>query len=122
MDELDSLIKRLQSHHPLPPGDQDKQARQAMLSLQNGLLNLDSNNEQASQIQDQLGRMLQPGAPLALGDLQRLQADLQRFAAEAARRFTQQEDKPLLTNVDPSRLPPAYRGRIQKYFEKLSEK
>lgn len=27
-----------------------------------------------------------------------------------------------MTSIDPSRLPPAYRRRIQKYFEKLSEK
>ena len=27
-----------------------------------------------------------------------------------------------LSNIDPARLPPAYRGRIQKYFQKLSEK
>ena len=31
-------------------------------------------------------------------------------------------NRPELMNIDPSRLPPAYRGRIQKYFQRLSEK
>jgi hypothetical protein len=28
---------------------------------------------------------------------------------------------PEMTSIDPSRLPPAYRGRIQKYYQKLSD-
>jgi hypothetical protein len=47
---------------------------------------------------------------------------LQHFSVETADHLAKREDKPEVTNIDPSRLPPAYRGRIQKYFQKLSEK
>ena len=31
-------------------------------------------------------------------------------------------DEKAMTYIDPSRLPPSYRGPIEKYFQKLSEK
>jgi len=36
--------------------------------------------------------------------------------------LARQEDQPDVSNIDPAHLPAAYRGRIQKYFQKLSEK
>ena len=48
--------------------------------------------------------------------------ELQHFSMEAAEQLASREDKPELTHIDPAKLPPAYRGRIQKYFEKLSER
>ena len=48
--------------------------------------------------------------------------ELRHFSVETADQLATKEDKPEVTNIDPSHLPPAYRGRIQKYFQKLSEK
>ena len=47
---------------------------------------------------------------------------MQHFSLETTAQIERRQDKPEVTNIDPTRLPPAYRGRIQKYFEKLSEK
>ena len=55
-------------------------------------------------------------------DLKKLMDQLQHFSVETSDRLAKKEDKPDITNIDPTRLPPAYRGRIQKYFQKLSEK
>jgi hypothetical protein len=55
-------------------------------------------------------------------DLRKLIAELQHFSVETADQMAKREDKPEVTNIDPTRLPPAYRGRIQKYFQRLSEK
>ena len=57
-----------------------------------------------------------------IGDLKKLMDELQHFSVETADHLAKKEDKPEVTNIDPTRLPPAYRGRIQKYFQKLSEK
>jgi hypothetical protein len=46
---------------------------------------------------------------------------LRNFSVEVADKQGKKEN-PEITNIDPSRLPPAYRGRIEKYYEKLSER
>jgi hypothetical protein len=54
--------------------------------------------------------------------LKRLAAELQRFSIETADAAAKKDRPAEVTNIDPSRLPPAYRGRIENYFKKLSEK
>ena len=66
--------------------------------------------------------MLKAETPLEVGDLKKLMDELQHFSVETSDRLAKKDDKPEVTNIDPSKLPPAYRGRIQKYFQKLSEK
>ena len=69
-----------------------------------------------------LDKVLKGEQPLDIGDLRKLLQDLQHFSVETSSRLAKNEEKPDVNNIDPSRLPPAYRGRIQKYFQKLSEK
>jgi hypothetical protein len=59
---------------------------------------------------------------LDVDDLKKLMDQLQHFSVETADHLAKKEERPDITNIDPTRLPPAYRGRIQKYFQKLSEK
>ncbi len=66
--------------------------------------------------------MLQAQTPLEAGDLKKLMDSLQQFSLETSEQLAKQDAPPEISNVDPSHLPPAYRGRIQKYFQKLSEK
>jgi uncharacterized protein YfeS len=80
------------------------------------------NNEQGQQLLSQLQEMLKAAEGLDPGDLKKLMEALQHFSVETSEQLAKEEDRPELNNIDPSRLPPAYRGRIQKYFEKLSEK
>jgi hypothetical protein len=47
---------------------------------------------------------------------------LRSFSVETSARRATSEDKPEVSGIDPSKLPPAYRGRIEEYFKKLSEK
>ena len=55
-------------------------------------------------------------------NLKKLMDELQNFSLEVSALQAKKDDKPEVTNIDPTRLPPAYRGRIEKYFQKLSEK
>ena len=59
---------------------------------------------------------------LEVGDLKKLMEELQSYSVETSEQLAVKENKPDVTNIDPAKLPPAYRGRIQKYFQKLSEK
>ena len=61
-------------------------------------------------------------SPLDVENLKKLLEELQNFSLELSSVEAKKEDKPEVTNIDATRLPPAYRGRIEKYFQKLSEK
>jgi hypothetical protein len=123
MAELDSLVKQMENSRQTPRDDLKKQGREAFYNLQRGIRSLHGENDQAKQLlmalQDQLNK---EEGQIDVAVLKRLMNDLQHFSMEAADQLATKEDKPEVTNIDPARLPPAYRGRIQKYFQKLSEK
>jgi hypothetical protein len=122
MAELESLIKQLQNSRQVSRTDQTKQGREALANLQAGVRDLYGNNDRAVQLLQQLDKMLQGEQPIEVEDLKKLINELQHFSVETADQMERRQDKPEVTNIDPTRLPPAYRGRIQKYFQRLSEK
>ena len=115
-------MKQAQSKHALKPGDQTKEGQEALFNLQTGMREMYGNNERGNQILVQLEEMLKDEKPLDPVTLQKLMDALQHFSVETFDHAAGKPDKPEVTNIDPTRLPPAYRGRIQKYFQKLSEK
>lgn len=121
MAELDSLIKQLEKSQQIPRADQAKQGQEALYNLQLGLRNHYGNNDHGNQILLSLEQVLKTNA-LEAQDLKKLMEQLQHFSVETTDHLAKKDDKPDVTNIDPTRLPPAYRGRIQKYFQKLSEK
>ncbi len=121
MSQLQNLLNQLQSGRPASPENQGKQGRQALADLQNGMRSLYGNNEAGNQLLAKLDQMLKQEKGLDPGDLSQLLQQLQHFAAETTEKLAKKEGAPDVTNIDPTRLPPAYRGRIQKYFQKLSE-
>ncbi len=122
MAELESLLKQKQREHPLSPQDEAKQRREALFNLQLGLRSKHGDNERGNQIAVQLQEWLKAETPLEVEDLKKLMDELQHFSVETSDRLAKTTEKPEITNIDPTKLPPAYRGRIQKYFQKLSEK
>ncbi|HVM50062.1 MAG TPA: hypothetical protein VMU04_18685 [Candidatus Acidoferrum sp.] len=120
--ELDSLIKQQESNRKLSPGDRAAQEREALSNLRTGMRDLYGNEERGMQILAQLDEQFKKDAPVDVELLKKLVNELEHFSVETADRLATREDKPQVTNIDPSRLPPAYRGRIQKYFQRLSEK
>jgi hypothetical protein len=120
--EIQSLLQRLQEGRSLSPQDQARQSQQALDDLKSGLPNHPADDARAQELLKELEETLKTDAPLNLEDLKTLLADLQRFSLETSPQLAWKEERPDLMNIDPSRLPPAYRGRIQKYFQRLSEK
>jgi hypothetical protein len=120
--ELQSLLQRLEQGRPPTPADQARQSQQALNDLKSGLPNRPADEARAQELLKQLEELLKTEGNLNLEELKKLVADLQRFSLEAAPQLASKPDGPELMNIDPARLPPAYRGRIQKYFQRLSEK
>jgi hypothetical protein len=121
--ELQSLLKQMQDNRNVSPENQAKQGQEALFNLQTGLRSRYGNNDRWNQIMIHLEHELKKGeSPIDLENLKKLMEDLQNFSLEISALEAKKEDKPDVTNIDPARLPPAYRGRIEKYFQKLSEK
>jgi hypothetical protein len=122
MAELESLLKQLEDNRPMTPENQGKQGREALGNLQNGLRGLYGNDDHGTQLLMKLDQLLKSERVLEAEDLRSLISELQHFSVETSDQMARREDQPEVTNIDPTRLPPAYRGRIQKYFQRLSEK
>jgi hypothetical protein len=122
MSELESLLKQLEDKRQMTRENQRKQGKEALGNLQAGMRALYGDNESGTQLLQKLDNLLKGEKPVEVEDLRRLISELQHFSVETSDQMAKREDKPEVTNIDPTRLPPAYRGRIQKYFQKLSEK
>lgn len=122
MAELQSLLRQLERNQQPTGQDQAKQGQQALFNLQTGMRSRFGDNDQGNQLLLQLEQLLKNEAGLEPGNLKQLLTQLEQFSAEASAQLAKSEDQPELKNIDPARLPPAYRSRIQKYFQKLSEK
>jgi hypothetical protein len=121
LSQLNSLLKQLEREQPPSAEDQAKQKAEALFNLQNGARSYYGDNNGGEQLLVSVEKMLK-AEQLDVGDLKKLIEQLQHFSVETSDQLAKKEDRPEVSNIDPARLPPAYRGRIQKYFQKLSEK
>jgi hypothetical protein len=126
MDQLQSLIKQLEAQRPVSKENLAKQSAEALYNLQNALREPAGSNERGNQIMVRLEQELKNKkageSPEDIQALKKLMEELQNISVEMFARRDPKEDKPEVRSIDPSQLPPAYRGRIEKYFQKLSEK
>jgi hypothetical protein len=119
--QLDSLIKQLEKQSNNK--SQGQQGQEALYNLQTGMRDQYGSNERGNQILLRLEKALKSNQQMPeVANLKKLMDELQKFSVEMKSDVAKKEEKVDVTNIDPARLPPAYRGRIQKYFEKLSEK
>jgi hypothetical protein len=122
MAELDSLIKQCELGRSVSPEDQAKQGQEALLNLQTGMRAQHGDDTRGNDLLLKLQDLLKGEKPVDIDNLKKLLAELQHFSVETSTQLAKAETNPEVSNIDPSRLPPAYRGRIQKYFQKLSER
>lgn len=120
MAQLQGLLNRLQNNKPLSPEDLEKLREETSVNLQDGL-NLYGSNENSKQLLLLIEKELKDkGHPLDIEGLKKLMSELEYFSAEV-KDPSKKSDDPVVTNIDPTRVPPAYRGRVERYFRKLSE-
>ena len=122
LSQLESLLQHQQNNHPLSPENNAKQREEALRNLSAGLWGMHGHNERTDKVVALLERELkEKGQPLDELRIQKLMDELRTFSIEVSDKDRKKPDEPTTTTVDPSRLPPAYRGRIEQYFKKLSE-
>lgn len=117
-----SRLEQLLQEMDKPNGPEGKSARQALVNLRQSLETLEGSNERTPAVLVRLQEELKKREAVSeVADLRRLLEELQKISAEASGRQGPGEQKPDISNIDPARLPPGYRARIEKYFQRLSE-
>jgi hypothetical protein len=121
--QLGSLLRQLESQRPVSPEDREKQRREAYFNLQNALRALAPAQPTAVVLSRELDQDLKPGEKAFDAEvLKRLMAALEKFNRELHAEPENRAVKPEVTGLEAGRMPAAYRGRVEKYFQKLSEK
>jgi uncharacterized membrane protein YdfJ with MMPL/SSD domain len=119
MAQMEQLNQRLQEGQP---SRLDNQLwREALLNLRRAWSNKGSGNENPSAVAVLVEEALQDGDPVTLERLRQLLDELRKFSAELKHSAEPEPEEVEITNIDPLRLPPAYRERIERYYRKLSE-
>ena len=120
--QLRSLVQRMEGGSPSSEEDGAKQGREALANLQDGMRGQPGGGERHEQLLGQLEEVLSSlGEPGELENLKNMIAQLQSLAIEMGGQSAAVE-QPEVTSIEPAKMAPAYRDRIQRYFEKLSEK
>ncbi len=121
--QLGSLLRQLESQRPVSPEDREKQRREAYFNLQNALRALAPAQPTAVVLSQELDQDLKPGEKAFDAEvLKRLMAALEKFNNELHAEPENRAVKPEVTGLASGRLSAAYRDRVEKYFQKLSEK
>jgi len=122
MKELESLQAAQQSGHPMSPESEAKQREDARLALIKSIPQLYGRNDATTALLSQIDLDLKDkGKPIDLEALKKLTDQIQNFRTELDDKKMEKPDKAEISHSDPSKLPPEYRERVERYFQKLSE-
>ncbi len=122
LDQLQSLLTQLNGNHALPPPDEAKLRNEALKNLNDGIVGLEGHNEHTDQLLLLLDEELKDKKiKLDALTIKKLMDEIRDFSVEVDDARGDKPKEPVVTHIDPANLPPAYRSRIEKYFQKLSE-
>lgn len=104
------------------PEDREKQKREALLHLREGVLGLYGKDRRSARLLVEVEKELDKKQAKIDGPrLKKLLEQIEQFRVEMSDRRLAHSERADLRHIDLSRVPPAYRDRIQRYFQKLSE-
>jgi hypothetical protein len=119
---LDGLVAGAETGHVRNPQDSQRQRRQILEDFRLGTKSRYGAEARVLRLTRQLEQELtKVDLKVDPQKLRKLLEEIEQFRVEASQRSLAKKDDPRLEHVDPSKLPPAYRDRIQKYFQKLAE-
>ena len=125
-DALDRALRQLKSLLPEGNGgngNRDKLRREALENLRLGLEDRKGKDRRVDAILLEAEKELKKGDLAIDGPrLKKLVDQIEQLRGEIADVAVEKPKDPSMTHIDPSRLPATYRERIQRYFQKLSEK
>lgn len=115
-------LKRLAQDPRLSSQDEARLRRESVANLQSGVQGAYGNNERSRRALENVQQALEdPAVPVDERLIQRLLDVVERLSRERTLTDKRPQEEPGLTHTDPSRLPPAYREAIERYFRRLSE-
>jgi hypothetical protein len=124
---LESAISRLErllesrEDGRLPPDGMMKVQQEVFGDIEQEISRLPADNPGVSRLFRALRESYGPGADMDLSVIQKLVEQLKNLRVELIEQRSGEADEPDLRHIDPAKFAPAYRDRIRKYFEKLSE-
>lgn len=121
ISQLNSLLQRLLSGKPTTAPQQQQQAQEALSHFEKALTPVDASSPAARVLLAELRETLTSRETFATEGLERLLSKLQSLPMENAT-DSQEKSSAKIANVDSQSAPPAFRSRVEKYFQKLSEK
>jgi hypothetical protein len=122
MRQLESLSSRRQGRRPLTQEQQRRLRADAAANFAEGIPSVYGHNQRSEQVVDRIRRDLtEQVEPVDLQKVRELVSQIQQLQREVAVDSEPRNQDTELTNVDPSRYPPAYRRAIERYFQALSE-
>lgn len=118
IEHLESLLQSSQDGRRLSAEDRKKLQQEALTDIEKGIEDLDSDTESSEKTYRVLREFYTPSVTVDPKVIQRLIEQLENLSVELR---SEEPGEPEIRHIDPEKLPQAYRERIQKYFEKLSE-
>lgn len=122
LKQLESLVQQTESNHPLSKEMESKEKNEILSNLELALKNSSADNSKGQTLLLMTREQLKDGIPLDALALKKLLDEIRNFSVEVSGPKDVKKEEAPVTYTKPEQLPPAYRGRIEKYFEKLSEK
>ena len=131
-DALDRALRQIASLLPggtggdgriLKPEDRERLRKEALENLRQGLQDRKGKDRRVDAILLDAEKELKK-VDLAVDGprLKRLLEEIEQLRVQIADAGLEKPKDPSMTHIDPSRLPATYRERIQRYYQKLSEK
>ncbi|MET0553509.1 MAG: hypothetical protein ABW221_10765, partial [Vicinamibacteria bacterium] len=125
-DDLGDALRRLEQLALRPSGGDagtdGKRRTEARAALRGALLRKYGREKRTADLLVETDAALQGGQPIDAARIRKLMDAVERFRVELTDARLGAADDPRLRHVDAERLPAAYRDRIQRYFQRLSEK
>lgn len=120
--QLESLAAAAAGGREPSPEDREKQRREALANLHAGLEAVQGKDPRAADLLVRVDQELKGGkVRVDAARLRELLAQIERFRVEMSGPGPGRPNDTRARHVDPAHLPAAYRDRIQKYFQQLSE-
>jgi hypothetical protein len=121
LEQIEGLVARGEAGKPASPEDEARQRRELLLNLERALKERGGEARTNALLLEARKVLEKHLTAVEKAKLKELAADIERLRVETADGGAPETEPAGLRLVDPTRLPAAYRERIQKYFRKLSE-
>lgn len=120
--QLEGLVAEAEAGRQRDGEDARRRRQEVILRLREGALGLYGKDERTARLLVRVEEELSK-ADLKVDPqkLRKLLDEIEQFRLEMSDRRLARAKEQGLRHIDPSKLPPAYRERIQRYFEKLAE-